>query len=190
VVLPAEVVRVEVLGERPEEIAQRRSLRVHVHEHPSIPRLARKVGEADALGRIALREVVGVGRPGDAPVEAVRPQVVRALQLRGVPGARLAETSSPVLARVEEGAHAIGTGSHDDDRVRAELEREVVADVGDVGQRAHEVPHARPQPVPLECLELGRQITLFGDQSAAEVGLGKLPGRCPAGRVDGHGRES
>ncbi len=86
----AEVVGIEVLGQRPEEFAQRLGVGVHVDEHPSVPRVARQIGETDAFGRVALREVVGVGRPCDAPVEPVRPQVVRALQLRCVPAARFA----------------------------------------------------------------------------------------------------
>jgi hypothetical protein len=190
VVLRAEVVGVEVLGEGAEEVAQRLGVGVHVHEHPAVPRLAAQVGEADAPGRVALGEVVGVGHPVDPPVEPVRPQVVRALELRRVPRPRLAQPPTPVLTRVVEGAHALGLGPHDDDRLGAEVEHEIVADLGKIRHRAGEVPHPCPHAIPLERHELAGEVALLGDELRAEVGLGQLPRRRAMVRVERHERES
>ena len=92
--------------------------------------------------------------PGEVP----GPAVERAADL-GEPAARaLAERAAPVAARVLEGAQLAVVASHDEDREVPDAVLVEVAGLGDVVERARELPDPRPQSLVLEPRELGGHI--------------------------------
>ena len=152
----------EVLRDDPEELRERLGLGVHVEEDEAAPGVAGDLDQRRLLGH-ALGERVFVRHELLRAIEVELEEVIGALESLGVAHAGVADLVAAVGADVVEGAHLVRLLAHDQERLGAELRREVITHVGDVGRSSGDVPDLRPHPLPLELHERFRRIALFGD---------------------------
>ena len=143
-------VRVEVLGDRVEPLAQRGRIGIHVEPDEPGPRVGRDLDEVAHPARAAVDEVVLVGHPVEATVDAEPPTVVRTLELPAEQRADLGRDQpvAAVLADVEEHAHRVVHASDGDHRIASDLVGDVVARARAPGRRAPR-PATRVATAPL-----------------------------------------
>jgi hypothetical protein len=143
------VIRVEVLRDHPQVIAQRRRIRVEVHEHEARPGLAADRRERQLVPIDSLRKAFWIEGHHERAVDAVLPAVEQARELRRMAAARLAQAIATVHADVVAGAQRLVGLAHDEDRFGPELEREIVAGARQIRLAARADPGLRPHVVPV-----------------------------------------
>ena len=153
---------------------QRLRVAVEVHHHEALPHLVAKLLERIRIP-VESRRHLHLRCPCEMPVQAERPQVVRALQNVGLPSA--AAHLHPAMRTVTRQHPDLGVPVTRDHQRGAQ---DVDAVVG--ARRGHLLDPAQRDPTPLE-----DPIDLGGVQIVAAVGLGRQRDRL-VGRLDGTGR--
>ncbi len=163
-------------GERLKAVAQRRRAVVEVDPRAAAPQLASHRHQAKVVGA----QVVLVERFGRAARRCcVRrfPSTSRGTGTRryaGIPVA-LHQLHPAMAARVVVGPHVLGVKAHDDDGLVEDLVFDEVAGLGDLLEPARHLPHARPEQLVLQLVELRVVVPLLGNpvrRSATAHGTG------------------
>ena len=158
-----QVVRDEPLDHRPDELLERRSVRVGAHEHQTEcsrhpNRLERSLRTVDGLG-----EPLVVGHHHEASVRAEGPTVVGAGVVIRTAVVVDEDARPPVLTDVVVRGELTGLGTRDDDRFPAEVPHHVLAGSGDVALQAGELPQTGPELLELAPKLRLRRVPLGGD---------------------------
>ena len=128
---------------------------IEVEEEVSVPDLDRDAVQGKVL-LLEMRHFVHVRRPDEAPIEAVGPRVVRALDAAGELAGRLrAESRAAMPTDVVEGVHASVRRSRDDDAVARHVAEDELAGACDFLGPASADPHRTKQRIEL-AFEVGR----------------------------------
>ncbi len=133
-------------GGRPMRFAQRRRLAVHVHEHDAAERFAADPGQPravpDHFGTNVSSSLICLSLPSRQYCQPWNAQVKCATLPRSLSATRL-----PRCGQTLKKARMAPIGlAHHQDRFAADLEREIVAVLGNVACDSRDQPHARPQP--------------------------------------------
>ncbi len=163
--------RGEVLRQRAQMLGQRSGLGIEVDEHEPAPGvdLDRRKGPLLA----DLREVPAARDVRDGAVEVPGDAVERAGQVVAAAG-ELLEDTTPVQAHVAVRRDGVGRRAHHEDLDAGDVVGDVVADLGDVLLATGDLPHALPDPLHLELVELLRGVALGGHPELL-VAVGRLP---------------
>ena len=132
-------------GDRAELLVEGRGIGREVDEEVAVPRRGRG-GVQRVVAPIEVRHLVHVRRGEEAPVEAVRPGMVRALDAvdeRAVGGG--AEPRAAVPAEVVEGAWAAFAVADDDEALARELAHHEPSGVADLLVAPHRHPAAEEE---------------------------------------------
>src|ERR1700722_7006903 len=116
---PADIEGRNALHQSAEEFLQRRSLRIEIHEHETLPGFNAD-GDQTILSAVEIFHAVEFRHAFERSVESVFPAVVRALQYRGLTASLRDYCGGVVPADVIEGAQRAVTSAHDYDRLSGE----------------------------------------------------------------------
>ena len=150
-------------------VGERRRVGVEVHEHEPAPHGRPATANSHSRRCEARRSPCATapraaGRRGPTPSGGTRSAA------RSRPGTgTLAQRVAAVTAHVLERAQLAVVAAHDRDRVPAGAVLEPVARLGDVVDRARDLPHPRPQQLVFELGELRRDVAIFRDRDGHDL---------------------
>ncbi len=176
--------RIEHRRRRLKPIAQRGRLRVHRHPQPPAPRIDPHRPQPRALRRQRTLPIVLMLDIGASPRMIERPAMEPAHELPPIaprialPRRSIHEPPTPMRADVVECAHFGVAGAQDDDRIRADVVSDEVADGRNVLDPPGLKPYFAPQSVLLGAGVVAGKVGFGADGD----GLGEV-----CGRLDGAG---
>jgi hypothetical protein len=163
-----EAVRIEMLGHDPQIAPQRLGRRVETDEDEARPGLTAHGLERERPGVEPLRKALRIEGLLEPAVEAVLPTVEETGEALGMTASGLAQAIAPMHADVvARGQGAVGLADHQD-RLRPDLEAEVVPGSGTVRLASRTEPGPGPHPLPLEPGELRTRVSLLGNRDRVE----------------------
>jgi hypothetical protein len=165
---PVELELIEMAGRRFEIVTQGPAIGIHVDPDPATPGVDLDLAQPGALlGQHAI-PVLLVGNVGAVAIEVVAPAVKAADELLALAAGAVRalgcvdELAAAVRADVVKGLDRVLCGTHDQDRVLADLVGDEVADVGDFLDAPGVLPDLRPQQIAFGIGVLARQEGLGG----------------------------
>src|SRR6185369_7107395 len=172
---------------------QWRRLRGEADEHEPLPRLHPDRHEAEVLA-LEVLEVLGVLGADEVAFEVVDPRVVRALEPNGLAAGLLDDGRAAMATHVVERAQRAVAAAGDDQRLVADLRKEVRAALGGVLLAADDHPVASEPDLALEVVDRGVVVRAAGQQRRRAIRLadrrdlvgGQRTRETVGGRARGH----